>query len=139
MAQVAPIPGTGIDRRTGKVLSGWPHVQQSLGVIFTTFFGERMMRRWFGSFVPKLLGQNMAPSTILRFWSAICVAVDLWEPRYRITRIVPLGNPDSMRAGDLGFRIDGEYRPRGHLGDATPATGIASFTIGASASGLSVR
>jgi phage baseplate assembly protein W len=138
MAQTAPLPGTGVDRATGMVLSGWPHVRQSLGVIFTTYFGERVLRRWFGSFVPKLLGQNMTPSTILRFWTAICIAVELWEPRYKITAIVPVGDAETMREGALGFRIEGQYRPRGHLGDFTPAPGVFTMTIGRTQSGATL-
>ncbi len=128
--RVAPLPGTGIDRHTGKVVSGWAHVEQSLFVIFTTYFGERVMRRWFGSFVPKLLGENMVPSTILRFWTAICVAIDLWEPRYRVTQIVPAGSPEEMRTGSIKFEVRGVYMPRGHLGDKTPEPGPRSITVG---------
>lgn len=128
MPQIEPLPGTGINRNTGKLLVGWPHVKQSLGVIFTTRFGERVMRRWFGSFVPQLLGVNMVPSAVLRFFTAVCIAIDLWEPRYKITRIAPSGSPETMRQGALAFRIDGVYRPRGHLGDFTPA-GERSFDI----------
>lgn len=129
MPQISPFPGTGIDRNTGKLISGWDHVVQSIGVIFTTRFGERVMRRWFGSFVPQLLGQNMVPSTVLRFWTAICVAIDLWEPRFRITVIVPTGTPEGMRQGNLGFQVRGVYMPRGHLGDKTPATGDYSLNL----------
>lgn len=119
MTQVAPFSGTGIDRRTGKVISGWDHVLQSLEVIFTTRFGERVMRRWFGSFVPNLLGERMVPSRVLKFWTAICIAIDTWEPRYKITKIVPLGTPEGMRLGALGFEVYGLYFPKGHLGDFT--------------------
>jgi len=117
MAQIAPLPGTGIDRTNGKITSGWGHVQQSLYVIFTTKFGERVMRRWFGSYVPALLGRNMTNPTILRFWTAICVAIDSWEPRFRVTKIVPLASPAQLRSGAIGFAIVGIYYPRGHLGD----------------------
>lgn len=117
MAQIAPNPGTGIDRRTGKIISGWPHVQQSLAVIFSTRFSERVMRRWFGSFVPALLGRDLTKTTILRFWTAVCVAIDLWEPRFRVTKITPFGSPDDLRTGKIGFAVTGVYYPRGHLGD----------------------
>jgi phage baseplate assembly protein W len=130
MSQIAPFPGTGIDRRTGKVLSGWPHVMQSLEVIFTTNFGERVLIRWFGSFVPKLLGENLTPPTILLFWSAICIAIETWEPRFKITKITPFGAPEGMRAGQIGFYLDGVYMPRGHLGDKTPEPGIRRLRIG---------
>lgn len=119
MGKISPLASTGIDKTTGRVLSGWPHVQQSLGVIFTTFFGERVLIRWFGSFVPKILGQRMTPPVVLKFWTAVCVAVDLWEPRFKITRIGPKGTPEEMRTGTLGFTLEGVYYPRGHLGDFT--------------------
>jgi phage baseplate assembly protein W len=117
---IAPTPGTGIDKKTGRVLSGWGHVQQSLGVIFMTHFGERVLIRWFGSFVPKIVGQRMTPPVVLKFWTAICVAIDLWEPRFRVTKITAFGTPEQMRTGILGFTVTGVYYPRGHLGDFTP-------------------
>jgi phage baseplate assembly protein W len=138
LTQIAPFPGTGMDRRTGKLLTGWQHVLQSLDVIFTTHFGQRVMRRWFGSFVPKILGENMTPSTVLRFWTAICIAIDTWEPRYRVIRIVPRGSSDQMLKGALGFEIEGVYMPRGHLGDFTPEQDIRSVRLGGNASGLRV-
>lgn len=110
-------PGTGVDRYTGKVITGWPHVVQSLEVIFTTNFGERVMREYFGSAVPRLLGENMVPETFLKYFSAVCGAIAVWEPRYSITRIAPL---EVDRLGRAFFNIEGEYRPRGHLGDFTP-------------------
>ena len=36
----------GMDRYTGKVLTGWDHVIQSMLVIFSTRFHERVLRRW---------------------------------------------------------------------------------------------
>jgi phage baseplate assembly protein W len=108
----------GMNARTGKPLAGWPHVVQSLGVIFSTRIGERVMRRWFGSAVPALLGQNLTTQTFLKFFSAIYAAVELYEPRFRITKVTPVF---VERTGRAGLRIEGEYRPRGHLGDFTVA------------------
>ncbi|ACI92716.1 GPW/gp25 [Afipia carboxidovorans OM5] len=138
MPQIAPFPGAGVDRTTGKVISGWAHVVQSICVIFTTCFGERVMRRWFGSFVPNVLGRKMVPSTVLKFWTAVCVAIDLWEPRYRVTQITPFGDPDAMRLGSLGWQIDGIYMPRGHLGDFTPERGVRTVRFTRSDIGLTV-
>lgn len=108
--------GFGINRETGQPESGWPHVAQSLGVIFTTRFGERVMRRWFGSLVPNLLGENMTPETFLRFFSAVGSALEQ-EPRVRLIQVLPLS---VNRNGRAEVRIEVEYRPRGHLGDFTP-------------------
>jgi hypothetical protein len=122
VAQVAPLPSTGIDRTTGQVLVGWQHVEQSLRVIFTTHFGERVMRRWFGSAVPALLGRNMTNPTILRFWTAIIVAIDAWEPRFRVTRIQPVGSAAGMSTGQIGFAIAGVYYPNALTGDYSVST-----------------
>lgn len=108
--------GFGINRETGKPLSGWEHTAQSLGVIFTTRFGERVMREWFGSLVPNLLGENMTPQTFLRFFSAVGTALEQ-EPRVRLIQVLPLS---VNRNGRAEVRIEVEYRPRGHLGDFTP-------------------
>ena len=107
MAQLPPLPGTGNDRHTGHPLAGFAHVQQSLEVIFTTHFGERVLRRWFGSFVPKLLGEPMVPSTVLRFFTAVCTAIDLWEPRYKVQKIVPQGSPEGDPVETYVVETDG--------------------------------
>jgi len=108
---------TGTDRNTGRLLKDWPHVVQSLGDIFTTSFGERVMRRYYGSMVPKVLGENLVTSTVVRFFAAIGVAL-LQEPRVALLKVTPLS---VARDGRAGFQLDFDYRPRGHLGDFTSA------------------
>jgi hypothetical protein len=124
----------GMDRRTGKLLQGWDHVQQSMEIIFETPFHERVLRRWVGSFVPRLLGEEIVYRIITRFWWAIAEALDLWEPNYRIKHVYFMGNaqttnptsqpsatmPDQVRLGHVIFRNEGIYRPRAHLGDFAP-------------------
>ena len=132
MAQLPPLPGTGINRNTGRPLAGFAHVQQSLEVIFTTHFGERVLRRWFGSFVPKLLGEPMVPSTVLRFRTAMVVAIEIWEPRFKVKKVAYPGQhngAERMRSGALSVMLVGEYRPRGHLGDPTPEFGERTVTL----------
>lgn len=109
--------GVGMDRHTGARLDGWPHVSQSIGDIFATRFGERVMREYYGSLVPRILGDNMVPETYLRFFAAVGVALEQ-EPRVRLLQVTPLS---VARDGRSGIRIELEYRPRGHLGDFTPA------------------
>jgi phage baseplate assembly protein W len=108
--------GVGINRFTGEPIEGWDDVVQCLGVIFTTDFGERVMRRYFGSAVPVMLGRNMVPETFVLFAVAFGTAL-LWEPRVRLIQFLPLSVD---RKGHASIRLDIEYRPRGHLGDFSP-------------------
>ena len=122
----------GINDQTGKWLGGFSHVVQSLGIIFTTPIAARVMRRTFGSAVPALLGRSLTIPTILKFKTAIIVAVELFEPRFRITIIPgsPRDTPARLRKGQVGFVVQGHYRPRGHLGDPTEEDTESIFAIG---------
>jgi hypothetical protein len=124
----------GMNRFTGKLMQGWDHVEQSMEVIFATPYHERVLRRWVGSFVPMLLGENFVERIVMRFYWAIVTGIDLWEPNYRIRQVYFMGDALSgwaplpstsaaamIRLGQGIFRNEGVYRPRGHLGDFTPA------------------
>jgi phage baseplate assembly protein W len=114
----------GIDRFTGKPLSGWAHVSQSIEVILTTRFGERIMREWFGSNVPHLLGELVNPQTFVRFYSAVARSMTIKElngyvrePRFRLTQFKVM---DATRTGSVSIEIHGIYMPRALQGDLTP-------------------
>lgn len=134
---VAPVRA-GMDRKSGKLLLGWDHVQQSILVILMTRYHDRVLRRWVGSFVPHILGESATPRVITRFFWAICSAIELWEPNYRISRIriatrddnSVLTSPEEMAQGIMTNRIEGVYRPRAHLGDFTPEGRRSSGLIG---------
>jgi uncharacterized protein len=136
----------GMNRFTGKLLQGWPHVEQSMELIFATPYHERVLRRWVGSFVPMLLGENYIERIVMRFYWAIVTGIDLWEPNYRIRRVYFMGDalqswsPSQtmtttsaaamIRLGQAIFRNEGVYRPRGHLGDFSPWEQKLSAIIG---------
>ena len=109
-------PSVGLNAATGGTLTGWPHVVQSLQDIFTTQFGTRIMREWYGSFVPNILGRLITPQEVTPFFVAITSAIEQWEPRYRITQIQVV---KVTREGALHFFLNGEYRPRAVFGDFT--------------------
>jgi phage baseplate assembly protein W len=108
---------SGMNRETGRLLDGWPHVVQWILVLFSTGFGERTLRRWSGSLVPLLLGNSLTARNVTSFFNAIATALTLWEPRFRLTRITPR---KAERLGTLTIDITGIYFLRGHLGDFTP-------------------
>lgn len=109
---------TGIGRRTGKALSDWAHVQQSIAVILTTPIGARVMRRDFGSDLPDLVDRKMTQRNILAVYAAAAVAIIRWEPRFRIARAAV---SRAEQSGKLSLELFGTYFPRGHLGDYTVA------------------
>ncbi|WP_378952072.1 GPW/gp25 family protein [Mesorhizobium sp. ANAO-SY3R2] len=102
----------GVDADTGLVLDGFPHVEQSLGKIFTTFQGERVMREWFGNPGLKLLGENATERTVLLWFNVLWMLTELFEPRFKIRQFV-LNDINRLGFGD--FTINGDYRPFGHL------------------------
>lgn len=125
----------GLDAATGRIITGWEHVLQSLSDIFTTGFGERVIREWYGSFVPNLLGQLITPREVAPFFVAITSAIEQWEPRFRVTEIRVL---KATREGALHFYVDGEYRPRAMFGDFT-VEGARRVNGYVNAAGLIIR
>ena len=120
----------GFDRRTGALLDGFAHVEQSIEVIMTTWIGTRVMRRFFGGAGPVLLGRKLSPAEVGRFWALVVTAIHAFEPRYRVVRITAVSDGvDAVRRGELGFSIEGAWRPRAHLGDMT-VEGLRTIRIG---------
>lgn len=104
----------GTNRYTLKPLQDWPLVEQSLFVIVITLLGVRPWLRWFGTIVPALLGRNVEASLLHRFAASIWVAVELWEPRFKIQRFRFY---DVTIDGDAKIEFTGFYRPRALFGD----------------------
>ena len=125
---------TGIDRRTGAMLTGWSHVVQSFETIFTTPYFSRVMRPYVGSAGLRLFGELANPRTAQRFRFAVALGFALFEPRFTPTRIDQV---DLDRTGATAWIIEGIYRPRWHLGDTTPA-GTRTLNLIATSAGLSV-
>lgn len=126
--------GASMDAATGALIEGWADVVQSLRDIFTTDIGTRLLRRTYGALVPRLLGENLTPATVLRFITAVIVAIELWEPRFRVKQIdyPDINTPERLRLGALSIKITGVYRPRGHLGDETADFEDKTVTLGPS-------
>ncbi|MBB5576381.1 MULTISPECIES: GPW/gp25 family protein [Rhizobium] len=105
---------TGVSAASGKQLSNWGHVEQSIRKILTTPKGSRVMRRTFGSDLLDLIDAKMTRRTILAVYAAAATAILEWEPRYRMTAgRVTRADAD----GSIMLEIFGTYYPRGHRGD----------------------
>ena len=73
----------GIDRTTGKALSGVKHIEQSVRDILTTRKGTRVMRRDYGSNLPLLVDNPFNQRTIGLMRAETVDALKKWEPRLR--------------------------------------------------------
>lgn len=109
----------GMDEATGKIVTGWSHVEMVIRRALTTRPGTLVLRRRIGANLRALQDENMVPETILRVYMAIAEALSpanpYWgEPGFRL-RAIRLAGLDRM--GQLGLVITGDYFPQGHLGN----------------------
>ncbi len=122
---------SGMDRTTGRVLTGWAHCAQSVDVILSTRLDERVMRLAFGSNLVRLIGRSLAPSVLIELYREIVVCVHRWEPEYRIRR---LDVASVERTGGLGLLTRGLYYPEGRFGDYDAAEAAdGSFVLAGAA------
>lgn len=105
---------SGIDARTGRILTGWDHVVQSLETIWTTRPDQRVMRLAFGTDLRRHLGEDITPDLALSIYDSLVSTAHAYEPEYRLTelQLVTL-----TRDGSLGLRHAGLYFPEGRLGN----------------------
>lgn len=129
-------PSVGINADSGAMLTGWDHVVQSLRDMFLTRFGTRIMREWYGSFVPDALGRNINRQEILPVLASITSAIEQWEPRFLPSSVAV--DFSSVRSGGIIVRIPGQYRPRALLGDLR-VEGDRTLIVDMAADGMEVR
>ncbi|WP_273760786.1 GPW/gp25 family protein [Bartonella sp. ML70XJBT.G] len=100
---------SGMDRTTGKLLSGIDHLHQSILDILTTRIGTRVMRRDYGSRVAELIDAPMNNAFAIALYAAVAEALDKWEPRFKLKKI------DFERGDDgkVSLSFDGIYLPSG--------------------------
>jgi uncharacterized protein len=116
----------GIDKYTGAPITDFDHVRQCLGTLFSTRIGQRIMRRTYGAQLLGLLGKELTPDVLMRAYMAVVIAVYLWEPRFAVTSAsYPGTTPQGMALGQLGIKLNGDYRPNALTGDFTVADTVS--------------
>ncbi|MGF9694702.1 hypothetical protein AAIH46_17920 [Rhizobium sp. 0TCS1.26] len=119
----------GIDRRTGAIIDDLSSTLQATVFILSTRLSTVVLLREFGGGVIELLGRRMTPTLFAVWQQLIATAIELWEPRFAIRRVVPTGSVEQIRMGIAGLLIEADFRPRGHLGDFTVER-VVGFTLG---------
>lgn len=105
---------TGIDATTGKVLTGYAHLVQSVDKIISTLPTERVMRLDFGLEPTRRLGRNISAALAATLYRDAITAIHKWEPEYRIVRLQLVGLD---RIGGMSIYFEGDYFPEGRFGN----------------------
>ncbi|MEO0497874.1 MAG: integrase [Pseudomonadota bacterium] len=103
----------GTHAKTGELLAGFAHVQQSLGVIWGTRLGQLVMELGFGSNLFDLLGEDLTVDLAFDIYDALITSAHKYEDEYRLTSLQLV---KVERTGLLGLRYEGNYYPEGRFG-----------------------
>lgn len=106
---------SGLNRITGRALSDEAsHLAQSINDILSTPLGSRVLRRTYGSELPRLIDAPLNGETLVDLYAATAEALALWEPRITLNRV----QVSDVVAGGLTLILEGDS-----------ATGPLSLTI----------
>ena len=90
---------------TGRQLSGFEHLRQSVRDILTTPLGSRVMRRDYGSRLFELVDAPLNGATLTRMYAATFAALKRWEPRLKADKVSAI-----ITGGGVELTITGEYQ-----------------------------
>lgn len=94
---------------TGQHLAGIDHLRQSIRDILSTPIGSRVMRRDYGSRLPRLIDAPMNRATLVQIYAATIEALGRWESRIRVNRVLAA----DARPGRVTLTIEAAYVPDG--------------------------
>lgn len=77
----------GTNAKTGKPLTGFAHLKQSINDVLSTPLGTRVIRRDYGSKLFDLIDKPLSSATRLDIIAATAEALSKWEPRYTLEKV----------------------------------------------------
>ena len=95
---------SGLSATTARLLPEEQHLVQSINDILSTPLGSRVMRREYGSDLPRLIDAPVNGETLVDLYAATAEAIDRWEPRFDLRRVEVA---DAV-AGKLSLTLTGE-------------------------------
>jgi phage baseplate assembly protein W len=95
---------SGLSATTARLLPEEQHLVQSINDILSTPLGSRVMRRDYGSDLPRLIDAPLNGETLVDLYAATAEAIDRWEPRFDLRRVEVA---DAV-AGKLSLTLTGE-------------------------------
>ena len=105
---------TGIDGRTGKLLTGFAHLVQSLQIIWQTPLATVPMLLDFGSDLRGALSEDLTPALALQIYTDLVASAERHEPEYRLDELQFVRMSEG---GQLALRHGGLYYPEGRFGN----------------------
>lgn len=102
----------GMNRETGKPVSDADHLRQSIRDILSTRIGTRTMLRDYGSNIPELVDLPINQTTIAAIKADMINALNIWEPRMRVNRVVL---SEVLASGAITFDVYLTYLPNGQV------------------------
>ena len=95
---------SGLSSTTARLLPEDQHLAQSINDILATPTGSRVMRREYGSDLPRLIDAPQNGETLVDLFAATAEAIDRWEPRFVLRRV----EVAAAQAGKLSLTLTGE-------------------------------
>ena len=95
----------GMDRRTGKPLSGLDHLRQSIEDILATPVGSRRMRPEYGSQLRRFVDLPVNEGWKSAVQAEVARSLQRWEPRLKLEHVQVV----AVVGGRIDFKLTGEY------------------------------
>ena len=95
----------GMDRRTGKPLSGLDHLRQSIGDILATPVGSRRMRPEYGSQLRRFVDLPVNEGWKSAVQAEVARSLQRWEPRLKLEQVQVV----AVVGGRIDFKLTGDY------------------------------
>ncbi|AYG09020.1 phage baseplate protein [Pseudomonas fluorescens] len=95
----------GMDRRTGKSLSGLDHLRQSIEDILATPLGSRRMRPEYGSRLRRFVDMPVNEGWKSAVQAEVARSLQRWEPRLKLEQVQVV----AVVGGRIDFKLTGEY------------------------------
>ncbi|NRO98123.1 baseplate assembly protein [Paraburkholderia sp. NMBU_R16] len=97
----------GMNASTGRAISGFGHLCQSIGKIVSTPLASCVKRRTFGSELPDLIDAPSNGAVRTRLYAAVATALMRWEPRLMLDRVMLTADGRHAAEGVLYLDIEG--------------------------------
>lgn len=95
----------GMCKHTGKRISGLPYLEQRLETLLSTPLVTRVLRRVYGSELPRLVDRPVTDEFAVDLYAATALAILRWEPELRLKRV----QQQTHSAGHVVLILEGDY------------------------------